>query len=120
MSQNEFPAGWDEEKVQHVLTHYKGQTDDEAAVEDETVFAFEQVGALSAEELENIRWRLVQKSWVSPLPPNEQLQLQLVEARINAADQVQNASFLEEESKLQQRQEEILSSLEQLIAELRK
>jgi hypothetical protein len=35
MSQNEFPVGWDEERVQSVLAHYEGQTEDEAADEDE-------------------------------------------------------------------------------------
>jgi hypothetical protein len=120
MSQNEFPNGWDEEKVQQVLTHYEGQTEDEALAKDETMLAFEQVSALPADALEDIRWRLVQKSWDGPLPPNERLQLRLVEVRIDAEDRVQNAALLGEESRLEQRQEEILSSLEQLIAELRK
>jgi hypothetical protein len=35
MSQNEFPPGWDEERVQRVLAHYEGQSDAEAADEDE-------------------------------------------------------------------------------------
>jgi hypothetical protein len=34
MKQTELPAGWNEEKVQRVLAHYDGQTDDEAVAED--------------------------------------------------------------------------------------
>lgn len=30
-----YPSGWDEERVQRVLDHYEGQTDDEAVAEDE-------------------------------------------------------------------------------------
>ena len=36
MSQNKFPAGWDQEKVQRVLAHYEEQSEDQALVEDET------------------------------------------------------------------------------------
>lgn len=35
MSQNRFPDGWDEDKVQRVLAHYGEQTEDEALAEDE-------------------------------------------------------------------------------------
>ncbi len=35
MSQNEFPAGWDEDKVQRVLVYYQGQAEEDALVEDE-------------------------------------------------------------------------------------
>ena len=28
--QNEFPPGWDEERVQSVIAHYEQQTEDEA------------------------------------------------------------------------------------------
>lgn len=35
MSQNRFPDGWDEGKVQRVLAHYEEQTEDEALAEDE-------------------------------------------------------------------------------------
>jgi len=37
MSECELPDGWDEERVQRVLAHYEGQTEDEAAAEDEIV-----------------------------------------------------------------------------------
>ena len=32
---NEFPPGWDEERVQSVIAHYEQQTEDEAVAEDE-------------------------------------------------------------------------------------
>jgi hypothetical protein len=35
MSNHELPAGWDEQRIQHVLTHYERQTEDEAVDEDE-------------------------------------------------------------------------------------
>jgi len=38
MRQNRFPPGWDEERVQKVLTHYEEQTEDEAVAEDEAAF----------------------------------------------------------------------------------
>jgi len=33
-----FPAGWDEERVRRVLSHYEKQTDEEAAAEDAAAF----------------------------------------------------------------------------------
>ena len=38
---NEFPPGWDEERVQGVIAHYEQQTRDEAVAEDEAAFADE-------------------------------------------------------------------------------
>jgi len=38
MNKNNFPAGWDAERVRRVLEHYEGQTDDEAVAEDEAAF----------------------------------------------------------------------------------
>ena len=35
MKQDDFPQGWDKEKVQRVLAHYEGQTEEEAVAEDE-------------------------------------------------------------------------------------
>ncbi|HZO54789.1 MAG TPA: hypothetical protein VFB63_18925 [Bryobacteraceae bacterium] len=35
MSQNKFPAGWDEAKVKRVLAFYEHQSEDEALIEDE-------------------------------------------------------------------------------------
>ncbi|MBI2377438.1 MAG: hypothetical protein HYV07_25785 [Deltaproteobacteria bacterium] len=38
-STTKFPKGWDEKRVLGVLTHYEGQTEDEAVAEDEAAFA---------------------------------------------------------------------------------
>jgi hypothetical protein len=35
MSQNKFPAGWDEKKVQRVLAHYEEQSEQDTLLEDE-------------------------------------------------------------------------------------
>ena len=35
MTQNKFPPGWDEERVQKVIDYYENQTEDEAVAEDE-------------------------------------------------------------------------------------
>ena len=32
---NQFPPGWNEERVQSVIRHYESQTEDEAVAEDE-------------------------------------------------------------------------------------
>ncbi len=39
MTQNRFPPGWDEERVQRVLAQYEQQTPEEAVAEDEAAFA---------------------------------------------------------------------------------
>jgi hypothetical protein len=39
---NNYPPGWDEERVRRVLAHYEQQTQEEAVAEDEA--AFEQEG----------------------------------------------------------------------------
>jgi hypothetical protein len=33
MSEQQFPPGWDEERVRQVLAHYEGQTEDEQFAE---------------------------------------------------------------------------------------
>lgn len=38
MNRDEFPAGWDEERVQRALAHYERQSEDEAIAEDEGTF----------------------------------------------------------------------------------
>lgn len=38
MSQNKFPPGWDEKRVQKVLKHYEEQTEEGAVAEDEAAF----------------------------------------------------------------------------------
>ena len=35
MTQNKFPPGWDEERVQKVIDYYENRTEDEAVAEDE-------------------------------------------------------------------------------------
>jgi hypothetical protein len=48
MSENEFPDGWDEGKVQRVLAHYGTQSEDEALAEDEVGVAADlQAGTFS-------------------------------------------------------------------------
>ncbi len=39
MNQNKLPRGWDAQRVQEVLAHYEAQTEEDALVEDEAVFA---------------------------------------------------------------------------------
>ena len=38
MKENRFPPGWDEARVQRVLRHYEGQSEEEAVAEDEAAF----------------------------------------------------------------------------------
>jgi hypothetical protein len=38
MKNSEFPHGWNEDRVRHLLAHYEGQTEYEAVAEDEAVF----------------------------------------------------------------------------------
>lgn len=38
MRKNQFPPGWDEERVHRVLAHYERQTEEEAVAEDEQAF----------------------------------------------------------------------------------
>ncbi|MGH9852080.1 MAG: hypothetical protein ACREBD_19765 [Blastocatellia bacterium] len=38
MKENQFPPGWDEDRVQRVLAYYEAQTEDEAVAEDEAAF----------------------------------------------------------------------------------
>jgi hypothetical protein len=52
MSQDKFPAGWDEGRIQRVLAHYGEQTEDEALAEDEA-------GVASSETVMNVPHDLV-------------------------------------------------------------
>ena len=36
MKQSKFPKGWNDSKAQTVLSHYENQSEDDAALEDET------------------------------------------------------------------------------------
>lgn len=38
MTPKHFPPGWDEARVNRVLTHYEEQSDEEAVAEDESAF----------------------------------------------------------------------------------
>ena len=38
MSNSNYPPGWDQGRVQRVLEHYEGQSDEEAVAEDEAAF----------------------------------------------------------------------------------
>jgi hypothetical protein len=38
MRQSKFPTGWDEDRLNAVITHYDQQTEDEALQEDEMMF----------------------------------------------------------------------------------
>ena len=38
MSENKFPSGWDEARVEKVLEAYESQTEEEAVAEDEAAF----------------------------------------------------------------------------------
>lgn len=35
---NEFPKGWDEQRVRELIAHYEDQTEEEALAEDEAAF----------------------------------------------------------------------------------
>ncbi len=36
--QNEFPPGWDEQRVRALIAHYENQSEEEAVAEDEAAF----------------------------------------------------------------------------------
>jgi hypothetical protein len=38
MMPNQFPPGWDEQRVKKLLDHYESQAEDEAMVEDEAAY----------------------------------------------------------------------------------
>ncbi len=39
MKKNQFPKGWDEQRVRRVLSHYESQSEEEQAAEDEKAFS---------------------------------------------------------------------------------
>ena len=41
MKQSRFPPGWDEDRVERVISHYEQQTDEESVAEDEAAFESE-------------------------------------------------------------------------------
>lgn len=38
MSENQYPQGWNEERVKRVIAQYEAQTEDEAVAEDEAAY----------------------------------------------------------------------------------
>ena len=54
MSKDNYPSGWDAEKVRGVLAQYEGQSEDEAVIEDEA-------GVAPSETVMNIPHDLVSK-----------------------------------------------------------
>jgi hypothetical protein len=38
INQNQFPSGWDQQRVQKIITTYEAQTEDEAMAEDEVAW----------------------------------------------------------------------------------
>jgi len=54
MSENKFPADWDEKKVRRVLAHYEEQTEEDALAEDEA-------GIQPSETVMNVPHELVSK-----------------------------------------------------------
>jgi hypothetical protein len=60
MSRDGLPAGWDEARVQSVIAHYEGQTDDEAAAEDEKAVEIDLSGLppVSSKALSHLRLHL--------------------------------------------------------------
>ena len=47
MSKNKFPPGWDEACVRKVIAHYEGQSDEDAAAEDDCAFADSKTTAMA-------------------------------------------------------------------------
>jgi hypothetical protein len=41
MPMNEFPSGWNEQRVRELIAHYESQTEEEAVAEDELAFEHE-------------------------------------------------------------------------------
>ncbi len=54
MSDNKFPANWDEQKVRRVLAHHEEQTEEDAVAEDEA-------GIQASETVMNVPHELVPK-----------------------------------------------------------
>ena len=63
MSNQNFPPGWDEERIRAVLAHYESQTDDEQFAEIEAAHEAEQVTlmAVPTELVPQVRALLARK-----------------------------------------------------------
>jgi len=71
MSENKYPEGWDEGKVQRVLAYYEGQTEEETLLEDEAVGRHsETVISLAVESphVESAPFSLLQRDPHSTIP----------------------------------------------------
>lgn len=56
MTKSEFPEGWDEIKTRRVLSHYEGQSDEDASAEDEAgIQSSETVMAIPHELVSSVR-----------------------------------------------------------------
>jgi hypothetical protein len=44
MLKNQFPLGWDEQRVRELIAYYESQTEEEAVAEDESAFEDESSG----------------------------------------------------------------------------
>jgi len=74
---------------------------------------------LTGDELEERRWKLVQKRWDNKLTPGERLELRLIESRLNAEERQRTAGVRKQRKKLASDRVKLLSSLERLVNELR-
>jgi hypothetical protein len=61
MNKLKFPEGWDEEKVQRVLAHYEGRSDDAAAEEDAAMESSETLISVPRDLLPEIRQLLAKR-----------------------------------------------------------
>lgn len=61
MIKNQFPKGWDEDKVRKVINYYENQTQDEAIEEDETILVNQTLMQVPTELVPNIL-ELISKS----------------------------------------------------------
>ena len=70
MSKQNFPPGWDEERVRAVITHYESQTEDEQFAEIEAAHEAEQVTfvAVPTELVPQVRALIARKqsAWSNP------------------------------------------------------
>jgi hypothetical protein len=68
MKPNQFPPGWNETRVQKVITHYENQTEDEALAEDETTLATKHTIMEVPNELVSLFRELIAKHQASAVP----------------------------------------------------
>lgn len=59
-AKNQFPPGWDQEKVLNVLDYYESQTEDAAVAEDEIAFAHSTMMAVPPSLVPEVRQMIVE------------------------------------------------------------